>query len=135
MTTQQIPKSKAKNAFDLLSEVQRLILAEPKRYNQAVWLSHGSPKTDPAYPSCGTIGCVAGWVATLKGAQSTAAKHTVERATEVLGLSKDQVWDLFDGGALDATARPGTLTYARAGVRHIRRFQKAHREQLLAKKV
>lgn len=122
-----IPKSKAKTAYGLLSEVRALILAEPKRYDQARWISHGSGDN---YPRCGTIGCVAGWVDTLKPSRG---RHVVDRASAVLGLDYWKSSELFDGAA--ASGNGQTVRHAKLGAAHIRRFQKSNRAELLAKKV
>ena len=60
-----------------------------------------------------------------------------DRANRILGLSNYQEEELFSACALDSatTAAPQTLAYARAGVRHIRRFQKKYATQLKAKRV
>ena len=61
----RIPRSKATNAYDLLSEIQDLIRTEPKRYNQNIWLRRVK-RGEAKRPACGTVGCVAGWVVALK---------------------------------------------------------------------
>lgn len=134
-----IPKSKAKNAYDLLSEVRALILAEPKRYDQGMYLLRGQAELNEwgrKAPDCGTVACVAGWVATLKQPERLTAVNADDRAKKVLGLDWDQAAQLFSGGALIyAKARVQTLGYAREGAAHIRRFQRAWASQLKAKRV
>lgn len=148
MSKSLIPKSKAKNAHELLSEVAALILAEPKRYSQHRYLSLREDAhrfTETKFPACGTVGCVAGWVVALKG---TAGRRTpyssiAPRAIDILGLTGEQSGELFHADALtevltDPGGRypdPQTREHARAGVRHIRKFQKANRAQLLAKRI
>lgn len=144
MNSNLIPRSKAKTAYGLLSEVARLILEEPKCYNQRTWVclvTDGFPS--PAeFPACGTIGCVAGWVTTLKIPDKVAAttrygggrsKLVMYQAQDILGLDSLQNEELFDGDA--ARGEPCTRQYARSGASHIRRFQRKYRAQLLAKKV
>lgn len=129
-----IPKSKAKNAYQLLAEVRALILAEPKRYNQEEWIRRVNPMERPEiFPSCGTICCVGGWVETLR--PSAAAETT-------LGLSHGQEVELFSGEALfrlrsRASEFPatGTQAYAKLGARHITAFMKANAVQLKAKRL
>lgn len=62
MKTKALPKSKAKTAYGLLSEVRRLILEEPKRYDQGAFICRIGGKgrswdLDPEQaPACGTVG-------------------------------------------------------------------------------
>ncbi len=136
----KLPKSKATNAYDLLEEVRQLILEEPKRYNQEVFRVVEPDEYDAplGLPQCGTVGCVAGWVITLK-APDTRPGLTCAIAQDILGLNDDQVGTFFDGAAL-ARKFPEhdyvqTKAYARAGAAHIRRFQKKYAAQLKAQKV
>lgn len=141
-----LPKSRAKTAYGLLSEVRKLILAEPQRYTQERYIAreggeHGAdciagecyPKGAPA---CGTVGCVAGWVATLKHGAAFAYSSTPRIAASVLGLDYEQADELFSGGALrHVDAQPQTKKYARAGAKHIAAFQKQYADQLKRKAV
>ncbi len=156
------PRSKAKNAYDLLDDVCKVILEEPKRYDQGDWIvSIASDYSTPAaavkcqtpypIPACGTIGCVAGWTALL--ARPTIAVH-VDRldaqvmgdAVRILGINRGQATRLFDGGAVRNQWRQdfgnnkkfpmtGTMGYAKLGVAHIREFMKDYADQLRAHKV
>lgn len=140
MTTKQstkIPTSKATNAHALLTSVRRLILEEPKRYNQRTTLIvkglDASFNDGFRFPRCGTIGCVAGWIISLKPNQSNAGETVTTRARHILGLTDVQHLELFNGGAADG--RPQTKDHAIAGAKHIAKFQRKYRVQLLAKKV
>lgn len=138
----RIPKSRAKTAYGLLSAVCRLILDEPKRYDQSSFiirrdgaggaLSHHHASR--GVPACGTVGCVAGWVATLKHPKPFGYGETSYIAKRILGLSDSAAFHLFDGGACSNT-RLQTKQHAKAGVAHIRRFLKEHARQLKAKRV
>lgn len=138
----QIPKSKAKTAYGLLSEVRKIILQEPKRYNQEIYIERVADgdldETSPRVPACGTIGCVAGWVATLKRGGDFSYTSTPAIAEQVLGISGIQRFELFSGGAvlkMDRLVKPGTVKYARLGAKHIARFMEKYATQLKAKKV
>jgi len=142
-TTKQtaVPTSKAKTAYDLLSEIAALIVAEPKRYNQERFMAEGPNDKDTAplgFPSCGTVGCVAGWAVTLKGVRC-AYSDIQMHASSILGLDRYQESTLFSGSALIDEDGHGpaeqTAAHARAGAKHIRKFQRAHKAQLLAKVV
>ena len=130
-----MPVSKARNAYELLQEIRKLILEEPKRYDQEYTLTVGD---GPDMPACGTVGCVAGWTVALKlpdrVAQYSYGGGVCIRAATILGLDYEQRSLLFDGGALGRT-RPQTLRHAKRGAEHIKRFMEKHAKQLKAKKV
>lgn len=134
-----LPKSRAKTAYGLLGEIKRLILAEPKRYNQRVYLEKRGPLTLNALPlnpkdapPCGTRACVAGCVATLK-TRHPRYHEAAYIAGHILGLTYKQKDQLFNGGA--ASGIPGTALHARSGAKHIANFQKRHADQLKATRV
>lgn len=133
--TKALPKSKAKNAYDLLSEVVAIVLAEPKRYDQARFIERRADgDTVPrGFPACGTVGCVAGWIVTLKGPPTFEYKDVERLAQDILGPTLDTS-DLFFGGALPGTAGQ-TKAHAKAGAAHIRAFQNDYEKQLRAKRV
>jgi hypothetical protein len=139
MAKVKLPISRAKTAYGLLSEVCALITEEPLRYNQGDWIALAGDDSAinlPAekYPSCGTVGCVAGWVATLKHPEATRRWWSVEPiAMRALGLDSEKAFELFNSEAVKG--RGQTAAHARSGVKHIRKFQKKYRHQLLAKKV
>lgn len=137
-----IPKSKAKTAYGLLSEIRALILAEPLRYDQRDILTIvPASQRDKDTPACGTIGCVAGWVCALKNARAKVLAETpcggvnpvLIYAAKKLGLNDWQRSELF--GPFRAGMSDRGPSHARAGAEHIRKFQSANRHQLLAKKV
>lgn len=139
-----------KTAFDLLTHVRRLILDEPRRYDQGLYIvseklknlqyqidserNSGNPKY--AAPACGTVGCVAGWVSLL-GVRAEFPQLADQIATKVLGLNPYQSTKLFDGGALHQYLKlgqnlpnTGTRAYARLGAKHIAVFIAANEPQL-----
>lgn len=131
-----VPTSKAKTAYGLLSEVRRLILAEPLRYDQGWWLSkrgkRNSYEPEKGFPSCGTVGCVAGWVVTLK--RKKAREGQIQQAArQVLGLDYETASEFFDASA--ARGGPQTEAHAQQGAAHIARFQQEHAAQLKATRV
>lgn len=132
MAKNLIPKSKAKTAYGLLSEVRKIILEEPKRYHQSEWHANGDYA---AYlygrniPACGTVCCVGGWIEVLKN----------EPAPRVLGMDRDLLWvELFASSLVkrDRGETPAAIrAHAKAGAAHIAKFQKKHEKQLKAKRV
>ena len=85
-----------------LRRVQRHILAEPATLDMNEFLCRNLDLNMPYYhdnyainktPSCGTVGCIAGWTVQLyRGPRSRARLMTAGRD---LGLTKDQACRLF----------------------------------------
>lgn len=124
-------------AYDLLTKVCEVITEEPKRYNQGRWLRRERGRSAPA---CGTVGCVAGWCVALVDSTVIDDRRAPigDRAMNILGIDEDQRMELFAGDAVadfPLIQGQGGHLYARAGVRHIRRFQEKYAEQLKAKVV
>lgn len=133
-----MPKSNAKTAYGLLSEIRRIILAEPKRYDQTDTLrlrkNEISELTrEEDWPSCGTVGCVAGWTVALKR-RTPVFGQILATASNILGLNEDQSEDLFSGIAAGHSGI-GTARHARKGAAHIAKFQRRNVGQLKAKRV
>lgn len=134
------------SAYEMLSQVAKLIEREPKRYDQESWIRYlykkdtyvGSPRQ---WPACGTIACVAGWVEVLRTSPRRTSKYdkgVSNRAARALGLNGEQEFELFDGGVIFKMARDlgidvpetGTKAYVALGVGHIRNFQRKYAAQL-----
>jgi len=133
MKARSIPKSKAKNAYDLLSEVRALILEEPKRYDQNCWIDRRPGQDRPfchKSPPCDTVGCIAGWIVTLKGPKQWNDDDTRAIANTIIGVDTGH---FFDGTSVLGT--PQTVVHARAGSARIRKFQREHKAALKAKAV
>lgn len=136
-----MPVSKAKTAYGLLSEIRRLILEEPKRYDQTdtvTFLSNGDDFYPQPRPACGTVGCVAGWTCVLKipHLKSKWQDEWVDicqRAEDILGLNEHQASRLFSPHA--AKRKMQTAEHAKRGAAHIARFQEKYAAQLKAKRV
>jgi len=136
MSTTTIPKSKAKTAYGLLSEIRKFILDEPKRYDQHHWLIRRDIEAPSEFdfPECGTTACIGGWVATLKKPDAIRSRWSVEPiAADILGLDGDQAFELFSEFAV--AGEPQTKNHARRGARHVAKFQKKYAKQLKAKRV
>lgn len=131
MKTELIPKSRAKTAYVLLSEVRALALEEPKRMRMSCWggvVGNAETLPESHRPACGTVGCIGGWVNVLS------PKSRRNGASSILGLNSDQTDELFYGD-LCTDDDQGTMKHARRVGALIRKFQKKYRAQLLAKKV
>jgi len=132
-------------AYKLLNHVCKLILEEPRRYNQGQWLLNFRYYANPTeaqaqlhrkkrIPDCGTIGCVAGWVTTLGDPKDLLPSLSIEsKARSILGIDYGQGLDLFAPTAVRGVA--GSLVHARSGVKHIRQFMRANKTQLQQKTV
>lgn len=129
------PRTRAKTPIAILKAVVKAIRAEPRRYDQGDWLDVWKPGDDvrrgwpkPAtMPTCGTVGCVAGWVATLtRPKRERYPRHStvLKRAIRALRLEDWQAGELFEGQAVAGT--PGTAAYVEAGVQHIEAFMRKH---------
>lgn len=81
-----IPRlTKKTTAYELLNTVCKLITDEPKRYYQGWWISRQSgfcKSKVSEFPSCGTVGCVAGWVELLRSGP-TRAIRAASRTDEI----------------------------------------------------
>lgn len=131
-----------RTAYDLLARVCEHILDEPKRYTQESYLVHGIAAIKNlglAAPTCGTVGCRAGWIVALHDGPTGVRGEAVEwRANQILGRGGD-THDLFSGTACDRLAGEdtspiiGTKKYARLGVKGLRAFMKQHAKHLKAR--
>lgn len=133
------PKARARTAYGLLGEIKRIILEDPRRYDQFNTLSviPAAQLDDKTEPPCGTVGCVAGWVVALTRARLTpyALNSPLTIAERVLGLTEEQGDQLFDGGAAGWRTGVPLIDHAQRGADHIERFRQAHKAQLLKQKV
>lgn len=138
-----VPTSDATNVFDLLQDVKQAILEEPRRLNMnhvAVKVESGSRLSATVKgkrvllpnPTCGTVGCFAGWTMMLAGLTPMQASMSwIEGAQGLLGhlnynfTSVDgKLHSVFNWGAGDGILgmKPGTRAYARAVIKRINRF-------------
>jgi hypothetical protein len=139
MKLQPIPRSKAKTAYGLISDVIRAILAEPKRADMEVFADHVDP--DDGGPACGTVGCFAGWVCLLRGARmgrrinETAARKILGPDLSYSTAGVGGGFNVFNSGFPDVTTPPMTAEHAAQVVKRIRRFQQVNAEKLKARKL
>ena len=127
--TSALPTSKATNAYDLLTDIGKLALAEPRRMRMGQWVVNESDLwifPDEAIPKCGTIGCIGGWTTVLRPGLV---------AEETLGITGTMEHHLFYDRALCNDRDQGTLAHAKRVVAHIKKFQKRHATRLKAKAV
>ena len=125
-----------KTAYGVLAYVQRLILAEPLRYDQHQTLlfdaHHGYEYLKA--PPCGTVGCRAGWATMVISPDPRRIHDPVMYAQRKLGLTDSQGDDLFGSSACGATI-PQTRAHARAGAKGIATFLKRYSKQLRATRI
>jgi len=150
----KIPRSRAKTAYGLVSDVIRAIKEEPKRVDMNVLSMTKSP--DNGGPACGTVGCFAGWVSLLHGRmprriRENWATYTIGHgygpeevhAHELLGACdytnpEGSVYTegyVFSSHGIDLHGEEGSPRYARSVIARIRRFQKRNARVLRAKKL
>lgn len=145
----KIPKSRAKTAYGLLTELEHVIAREPKRLDMSIVLLRGEAITDAnphlmfprQTPSCGTVGCIAGWTITLRSPLDTLQNVRItcdtSTARKILGLTFEQNHELFFDVELvnDGTAHRQTREHADAVIAHIRRFKAEYAKQLRSHKL
>lgn len=129
---------RASNAYELLSRIIDLILAEPLRINMNNFFTPSRMRK--AEPQCGMVGCIGGWTNILSNEDGDRWAWDDERpAAETLGLSPEQAKELFWDRELINEAGGGGMAqtdiHARHVAEHIRAFQKKYREQLMSKAV
>ena len=145
MNKSAMPKSKAKTAYGLLSEIRKLILAEPQRYDQKNWSWLGEELPSNRRPACGTVCCVAGWVSALKFKKQITKVESAtfalsdskvfKRAKSVLGLTYEATLELTHPNAAGDRNAQTVEEHARHGAAHIAKFQQKYAKQLKAKRV
>src|SRR5271170_7179975 len=86
---------------ELLLKVKQHILEEPSRLIMGDWLMAYPPGLNIrdfaariTVPSCGTVGCIAGWVCELGGVEQ-ARSYTSLRAAQLLDISSEDARRLF----------------------------------------
>jgi hypothetical protein len=146
-------RSTAAHVYDLLDDMCKVILDDPKHYNQSDWMItepnsirmilSESASADIEPPDCGTMACRAGWMVQLVDGP-LARRHqydTEDRAMAILGVTADEqasqhpfavdVVILFSGYAIDRQRfKRGTFEYAQEGVRGTRAFMQKWAERL-----
>lgn len=151
----KIKLSRAKTAYGLINDVIKAIREEPKRLDMNTWLSYFQGK--PNYstykedlPSCGTIGCFAGWVCVLRGVPpGVIAENAGAFARNILGRNnvnyntvenhRSCSWNLSvfaaEGHDLENHPPIETPEYAEIVIRRIQNFQKINAKVLRAQKL
>lgn len=153
MLIKELPKSNATTVRELLNDVKQAILEEPKRANMGCFVYTKDEQTSLAQakemPSCGTVGCFAGWISLLAGYSPDSRR--VQRqadnlAQDILGhdlqysfFGNDrygyrQSFDYFNSGEGDGldrdTPKRGTRAYARLVIKRINRFIRDNADKL-----
>lgn len=100
---------------DKLEKLKRYVLEEPRRFNQSYWLfSKHSITVQTFKPPCGFVGCLAGNTCLMEGLVPVQRTDIIMldevmekgglqifdvewKATEILGLSRQQAARLFSG--------------------------------------
>lgn len=149
------------SVYDILDIIKGIALEEPKRINMGYELrvkkglldpdavdnsflkSQGSPHSQ-GWPSCGTVGCVAGWGWVVSGYPRTSYPEIGHLAAE-WGLTYSQSDELFfpESGPIkwnagwfdEGSNSAGTPEYAQHVVNHISAFQRQYERQLRDKMV
>jgi hypothetical protein len=76
----------------ILRKVQKALREEPKRLRMSLWTDKLDSRFNAYAPSCGTVGCIAGWVYMLTYKKSGAIENAdfeCCQAIKILGLPKN----------------------------------------------
>lgn len=129
-------------AYHLLEMVEALALEEPRRVDMGLWyetlVEPGEEITNQFVPTCGTVGCIAGWTLHLVGAPVNEAEEVSDqisdRAANVLGLEYDAAHELFHHRPHDEETgdelMPGTPEYVANVADHLRQFRNDYEDVL-----
>lgn len=137
-------RTRATTAYGYLTAIAKLVMEEPRRLNMGVVVLRGTGLQEyltedsrgvtlrKRQPSCGTVGCVAGWTLVLAGrtTENESNKGNMAEAQILLGLTNRQMQELFLPNNLVFAKGKQTKRHAVATVRHIQKFQKKHAAQL-----
>lgn len=138
------PRSNATNAYDLLRDVCKVILEEPRRYYQNRWYVTNTERIESILgakksPDCGTMACRAGWIVQLVDGQLPKVDfETSDRACSLLGVKDEDYSSRF---RLDVTRLfsrwdrdhdVGTQAYAKQGVSGLRKLMAKYKDRLKA---
>lgn len=136
-------RKKRITAAELLRRIKVLVLEEPRRMNMRSWITAFEGRIrvrrnrfglqGHELPVCGTVGCIAGWGATLlrKPGESPKTATARSRMAKLLGHRlSGGYWtdhDLFDPYLDDLLGtEPGTEAHAKAVAKRIDRYLAAH---------
>lgn len=132
----RIPKSRAKTAYGLLTEIENIAAVEPKRIAMRVCLLRGrylSNYSSYDKPACQTVGCIAGWTYVLTHTANVNEFNLADtdHAGTILGLTCEQQQELFYPN-LTCDKDQQTRSHAHAVIKHIRAFKAKYSRQLRA---
>lgn len=130
----KFPTTKAKNAYELLNSIIRLVRNDPKRMRMQDWGRKGNAGWVPhdQQPACGTVGCIGGWIGMLT------KQDSLVKVVKILGF--DIIDDFNDNryidelffGKLVGDHNQGTPAHAEKVIKSIKLFQKTHAARLKA---
>lgn len=134
----RIPRSRAKNSYQLLNELIKVVEDEPERLLMDDWIAaYKEPEILPLnglQPECGTVACAAGWIRILRRPKTRGWRGNA-------GSVGDAALDQFPDDARGAlhslfytfpTAQPGTPEYVAVVVNSIRSIQERFEDELKA---
>jgi len=146
MQKQPRPSSAAINAYELIDDVCRAILQEPRRLNMNYWMAlEIETGADPTYfapsglPACGTVACVAGWTVLMHPQNRVNPQdwNVAKTAKYILAGEHPTMWsalsNLFQLSGIGFD--PGTIAYAEIVVGELRAFQTEYAEQLRNRRI
>lgn len=131
--------AKPKTAYELLNNVCKAILRQPKQYYQNEFCLTPAERKSSMYlyndneikELCGTAFCRAGFVVVEHDGYKAKPRDWEDRAEEILNINEAsgdtaQDWQRLVQASF-FNAKPGTRDYAREDVRGVRAFMKDHK--------
>ena len=149
-----LPATRATNAYELMEDVNRIILEEPARMDMRKWISAFRSLTEIEQrnedvsegifpipePACGTVACYSGWCAILVGdrTMSTYGEQILapykEEPSRVNHALRNTLENAFYGTTFWDKAgrmiRPGTLKYAKMVVARFKAIMDEYETEL-----
>lgn len=134
-TRPELPVSNALFAYDMLADIVTLAERDAAAVQMAYWILRFSDidmsddtvdLPDLAFPVCGQICCIGGWVNVFTG-----AGYSGKAARVALGLSPEQSHELFYGDTCN-DADQGSVSHAARAIAHVKAFMAKYSTQLRA---
>lgn len=99
----------SEDAIRYLRIAREMILKEPLRVDMDVWLKPLNPETDDREkPACGTVGCIAGWVAIARYQDEHKGEFPdADTVYELGGDAEEKTLELIDSFRSDEERRNG----------------------------
>lgn len=128
-----LPTSNADNLYNLMADVCKAIEEEPRRFDMAHYVTAFQGRvvdylSVKELPSCGTVGCYAGWMDILLGQREFLNAFNVDDTLYV------RLRELFISFKPFEGLQYGTKKYAEKAISNLQEFMTLHETELRASK-